>query len=70
MVVDAAMSPDPAVISEKVSGTGIESGRRATVVRLGSEPPSALRRSIMYWYSIESLPSLTYGGCSACAPNR
>ena len=27
---------------------------RARTVRFGIEPPRALRRSIMYWYSIES----------------
>ena len=32
--------------------------------RLGIEPPSARRRSIMYWYSIESSDGRKYGGRS------
>ena len=34
-------------------------------LRFGIEPPSALRRSIMYWYSIESSAGRKYGGSVA-----
>ena len=54
IVVDTAWLPEPARSSANGLSVGISSGRRARVVRLGICPPSALRRSIMYWYSTES----------------
>ena len=51
MVVLTACSPLPESNSLNASGLGRMSGLRAVVVRLGTEPPSARRRSIMYWYS-------------------
>ena len=65
IVVDTACPPEPARSSANGLSSGWPSGRRAVVVRLGIEPSSALRRSIMYWYSIESCAGRKYGGCSA-----
>ena len=55
IVVDTACSPEPPQhLGERASSAGSSSGRRVRTMRRGSEPPSARRRSIMYWYSTES----------------
>jgi len=58
IVVDTSCPFDPARSSANGPSSGSSSGRRATVLRLGIEPSSALRRSIMYLYSIESFGSV------------
>ena len=65
IVVLTSCLPEPARISSNGLSLGIEIGRRARVDRFGIEPSSALRRSIMYWYSIESWLGRKYGGSSA-----
>ena len=65
IVVLTSCLPDPARISSNGLSLGSEMGRRVLVERFGSEPSSALRRSIMYWYSIESWLGRKYGGSSA-----
>ena len=54
IVVDTSWLPEPPRSSANGLSPGSSSGRLARVVRRGSDPPSALRRSIMYWNSIES----------------
>jgi hypothetical protein len=65
IVVLTSCLPEPARSSANGASAGISIERRARVERLGSEPSSALRRSIMYWYSIESSLGRKYGGSSA-----
>ena len=54
IVVETSWLPDPARSSANGLSVGRSSLRRARVVRFGICPPSAWRRSIMYWYSTES----------------
>ena len=61
MVVDTACVPDPACTSVKVESAGMPSGRRTVVDRFGMDPARALRRLIMYWYSMESGDGRKYG---------
>ena len=65
IVVLTGNSPDPIRSSWKTSSAGSESGRFTATRRVGITPPSAFRRSIMYWYSIESSLGLKYGGSSS-----
>ena len=44
------------------AGSGVFLSTPSDLVRFGIDPSSALRRSIMYWYSIESSEGRKYGG--------
>ena len=46
--------PEPASTSVNDAGAGCWNGRRMATPRRGIDPSSARRRSIMYWYSMES----------------
>ncbi len=53
MVVDTWRLPEPALVASKTLGAGMGRSRWRRTTRLGMEPSSARRRSIMYSYSGE-----------------